>query len=257
MKIVTWNVNSIRTRLEQTIEWLRAEKPDVVLLQELKVMNEIFPNEPFEDIGYNVAIHGQKSYNGVGILSLKPIDDVVKGLPTFDHDPQARYIEAVIGTVRVASVYVPNGSEVGSDKFAYKLDFLKALQQHLVHLKSFEEICVIGGDFNVAPTDLDVYNPDLWKNKILCSPPERAHFQSLLNTGYEDAIRMLHPEEVMYTWWDYRTRSWERGGGLRIDHLLVSPKGTPCLHAAGVDKYMRANLRASDHAPVWCEIKED
>lgn len=256
MKIVTWNVNSVRMRLNSLLDWLKNEKPDVVLLQETKVIDELFPLEPIEDLGYNIAIYGQKAYNGVAILSLSPMEDITKGLPNFS-DPSARYIEAVINNVRVASIYVPNGKEVGCDSYYYKLDFLKALKKHLTYLKSFEEKFILGGDFNIAPQDMDVYDPVLWKNKILCSPQEREHFYSLVHEGYEDALRLLYPHDAMYTWWNYRARGWERNGGLRIDHFLISPGTIPVLKSAGVHDYMRAKEKASDHAPVWCELKKD
>lgn len=199
MKIATWNINSIRARMESLLRWLQETAPDVVLLQETKCLEEQFPYEPIEDLGYNIAVFGQKSYNGVAILSKKPIEDVTKGLPGLE-STEARYIEAVIGTVRVASIYVPNGQDIGTEKFAQKLAFFKALQSHMATLLSYGEQCVMGGDYNVAPTDADVYDPEKFQNRLLASPEERAGFQSLLNAGMVDALRARLPEvEARYT----------------------------------------------------------
>jgi exodeoxyribonuclease-3 len=202
MKIVTWNVNSIRARLENIEQWLRENQPDVLLLQEIKCEDKDFPRGPIEDLGYNIALAGQKTYNGVAILAKSPIEDVVRGLPTFPEDENARYIEAVVGTVRVASVYVPNGMAVGSEKYEYKLNFLDNLRDHLASILLFEEACVIGGDYNIGPEDRDVSQPELWKGEILCSPKERQQFQSLLHLGYYDALRLHHEGQGPSTWWD-------------------------------------------------------
>ncbi len=255
MKIVTWNVNSIRMRLPIVSQWLTDNQPDVVLLQELKCMNEAFPRQEIEDLGYNVATHGQKTFNGVAILSKKPLEDVVCGLPTFSDDEQARYIEAVTGSIRVASVYVPNGQEVGSDKYAYKLDFMGKLRQHMEQLLEFEEICVVGGDYNIAPMDMDVHHPEAWRDKILCSNQERSAFRSLLNLGYQDAIRIFHQGIGPFSWWDYRSQGYANNEGLRIDHLLLSPMASDCVTDCNVDPLPRGLDKPSDHAPVWCQLK--
>ncbi len=255
MKIVTWNVNSIRMRLPIVSQWLTDNQPDVVLLQELKCMNEAFPRQEIEDLGYNVATHGQKTFNGVAILSKKPLEDVVCGLPTFSDDEQARYIEAVTGSIRVASVYVPNGQEVGSDKYAYKLDFMGKLRQHMEQLLEFEEICVVGGDYNIAPTEMDVHHPEAWRDKILCSNQERSAFRSLLNLGYQDAIRIFHQGIGPFSWWDYRSQGYANNEGLRIDHLLLSPMASDCVTDCNVDPLPRGLDKPSDHAPVWCQLK--
>ncbi|RZI45398.1 exodeoxyribonuclease III [Candidatus Finniella inopinata] len=254
MKIVTWNVNSIRVRLPNVTRWLNNHQPDVVLLQELKCLNEAFPRQELEDLGYNVAVHGQKTYNGVAILSKSPIEDITYGLPNFSEDLQARYIEAVVGKVRVASVYIPNGQEVGSPAYVYKMAFLGKLHSHLQHLLTYDEACVIGGDYNIAPTDQDVYDAGVWADKVLCSKPERKAFQALCHLGYQDAVRLRHPGVGPFTWWDYRAGAFLANKGLRIDHLLLSPLATDRLQDCGVDAAPRADEKASDHAPVWCTL---
>ena len=257
MKIATWNVNSVRMRLPLLLEWLKEQQPDVVLLQETKCMNDVFPRQEIEDLGYNIAVYGQKTFNGVAILAKSPIEDVTTGVPNIidEEGSQTRYIEAVVGKVRVVSVYVPNGQEVGCDKFLYKMEFLKQLHSHLESLLNYEEICVIGGDFNIAPTDRDVAKPENWVGDVLCSPEERQWYRAFLNLGYQDAIRLHHHDEKgPYTWWDYRSGAFEKGGGLRIDHLLLSPQATDIAVSSGVDRELRAKEKASDHAPVWCTL---
>lgn len=255
MKIVTWNVNSIRARLEVILEWLAQSRPEVVLLQEIKCEESAFPKGPIEDLGYNIAIAGQKTFNGVAILAKSPIDDVVCGLPTFAEDENSRYIEAVVGTMRVASVYVPNGMAVGSEKYLYKLQFLERLRQHLESILFYEEAIIIGGDYNIAPEREDVSQPELWEGEILCSPKERQQFQSLLHLGYYDALRLHHTGPGPFTWWDYRSGSWENDNGLRIDHLLLSPLAADRVQTSGVDRGPRGKEKASDHAPVWCVLE--
>lgn len=255
MKIVTWNLNSIRARLDNVLEWLQETQPDIVLLQEIKCEEGAFPRSPIEDLGYNIAISGQKTYNGVAILAKSPIEDVVLALPTYPEDENSRYIEAVVGTTRVASVYVPNGMAVGTDKYQYKLMFLDRLRQHLASILLFEEATVIGGDYNIAPEKRDVAQPEHWEGEILCSPKERQHFQSLLHLGYYDALRIHHEGPGPFTWWDYRSGAWQNDNGLRIDHLLLSPLAVDRVQASGVDRAPRAKEKASDHAPVWCVLK--
>lgn len=254
MKIVTWNVNSIRARLENITGWLRDNQPDVVLLQETKCQNHDFPQEAIEDCGYNIAIHGQKSYNGVAILSKHPIEDIIRGIPAFEEDEQARYIEAVTNGTRVASVYVPNGSDIGTEKYHYKLKFLERLRQHLKQTLLFEEAFVIGGDYNIAPTDEDVNDPKGWHEQILCSTAERKSLRAILNLGYSDAMRVHHTGKGPYTWWDYRSGAWQKDDGLRIDLLLLSPQAVDLLSGSGVDREPRGLEKASDHAPTWCTL---
>jgi exodeoxyribonuclease-3 len=255
MKIVTWNVNSIRARLENVTDWLKENQPDVVLLQEIKCEESSFPKSPIEDLGYNIAIAGQKTYNGVAILAKSPIEDVTCGLPTYSEDENCRYIEAVVGTTRVASVYVPNGMAVGSEKYHYKLTFLENLRRHLEAILLYEEAIVIGGDYNIAPHKEDVSQSELWEGEILCSPKERQQFQSLLHLGYYDALRLHHTGPGPYTWWDYRSGAWENNNGLRIDHFLLSPLAADRSQASGVDRDPRGKEKASDHAPVWCILE--
>jgi exodeoxyribonuclease-3 len=254
ISFVTWNINSIRVRLPFLLSWLKETNPDVVLLQETKVTDDQFPREEIENLQYNIVTYGQKTYNGVAILSKLPIEDVTRGLPGFE-DEQARYIEAVVGGTRVASVYVPNGTAVGSDKYAYKLDFLKHLYRHTQHLLTYEEKVLLGGDFNIAPQAEDIYDPQEWHEQILCSTPEREGFRALLYLGLTDALRILHPEDAnLYTWWDYRGGAWQKNEGLRIDHFLLSPQAADCLRSASVDKTVRGLEKASDHAPVCCQL---
>lgn len=262
MKIASWNVNSIKARLPLFIEWATDTTPDIILLQETKSQNETFPIEVIEDLGYNLALHGQKTFNGVAILSKFPLEDIQYNLPTFTDDPQARYIEAFTGGVRVASVYAPNGSEVGSEKYNYKLSFYHHLQEHLARLLSFNEKLIVGGDYNVAPTDADVYEPEKWIGDVLVSEPERASFQKILDIGLYDAVRVLYPEDAAnnqdwYTWWDYRSGAWHRNWGLRIDHLLLSQLAKESLQSVGIDKILRGKERPSDHAPIWCKIEDN
>lgn len=253
-KIATWNVNSIRTRLPHLLSWLKESAPDVVLLQETKVTDDQFPRDEIETLNYNIALYGQKTYNGVAILSKFPLEDITTGIPAFE-DEQARYIEAVTGGMRVASVYVPNGTEVGSDKFAYKLDFLKRLYTHVQTLLTYDEALILGGDYNITPSDEDVYDPMEWHEKILCSTEERNALRSIIYLGLTDALKAIHPDKKeLYTWWDYRAGAFQNNFGLRIDHLLLSPQAADCLKRCEVDKAMRTLEKASDHAPVICEI---
>lgn len=254
MKIATWNVNSIRARLLILTGWLQSNQPDIILLQETKCLNDVFPRQEIEDLGYNIAMYGQKTYNGVAILSKSPIEDICYGLPTFNDDLQARYIEAVVGKIRVASVYVPNGQEVGSPAYTYKLNFLQNLHIHLQKLLEYDEICLIGGDYNIAPTDKDVHDPKKWSGKILCSDLERKAFHGLCHLGYQDALRLYHDEVGPFTWWDYRAQAFPLNQGLRIDHLLLSPAAVDYIQECQVDTHPRSLEKTSDHAPVWCRL---
>lgn len=257
MLIATWNVNSIQARLEQVHAWLKEVQPDVLLLQELKCMTEAFPREAFDDLNYNMAVHGQKTYNGVAILSKTPIEDVVTTFAGQEEDLQARYIEGFTGNLRLASVYVPNGQEVGSDKFEYKMGFLKNLKNHLQDIFYQETPFAIGGDFNVAPFDGDAYDSKFFKNNhILCSIQERKALREILNIGYGDALRMIHPKlENLFSWWDYRAASFQNDHGFRIDHILLSGHAMDRLEDAFVDKSPRSNERPSDHTPVCIKLR--
>ena len=253
-KLATWNVNSIRARLPRVIEWLDEAGPDIVLLQEIKTVAETFPTGEIEDRGYNVAICGQKTYNGVALLSKSPIEDVVLGLPGDPGDEQARYIEAFTGGVRVGSVYLPNGNPAPSAKFDYKLAWMERLYDHIKGLMAFDEAFVIGGDFNVCPTDDDVYDPPGWADDALCRPETRKRFRALMHLGLTDAIRVRRPGAGVYTYWDYTGGAWQKDFGLRIDHLLLSPHAADRLADAGIDSKTRGREEPSDHVPVWCEL---
>lgn len=254
--IATWNVNSVRTRLPHLLDFLHTEKPDVVLLQELKCLDDAFPAMEIEELGYNLATHGEKSYNGVAILSKFPISDVLRGLEGEPEDTQSRYIEAVLSlpksAIRVASVYVPNGNEVTSDKFAYKLRFLERLKNQLKNLLSYEEILIVGGDYNIAPTDADVHNPKAWEGSVLTHDEVRKAWRRIANLGMYDAALLIGNRE--YTWWDYRANAFNADDGLRIDHQLLSPQAADKIVSYQVVKRLRALEKPSDHAPVLAEF---
>ena len=257
MKIATWNVNSIKARLEGVLDWLADARPDVALLQEIKTVAEGFPELEIGDLGYNVAVRGQKTYNGVAILAKRPIEDVVERLPGGDDDSEARYIEAVVDGVRVASIYVPQGTELGSRRFAYKLAFFERLHDHARALLAHEEAFVLGGDYNVAPAPEDVYDADALDGTLCYHPDERAGWRKIVYLGLTDAFRALNDEPGSYSWWDYRGRGWERDHGMRLDHLLLSPQAADRLAASGIDRTPRGRPKASDHTPVWCELREE
>lgn len=255
MKIASWNVNSVLARQLHLLTWLRTASPDVVLLQEIKVTEDRFPSDAVGDLGYNVAVHGQRTYNGVAILSKRPIDVLTTTLPGNDEDVQARYLEAVTDGIRVASIYAPNGNPVDSDKFAYKRRWLGCLYERVRVLLASEDAFVLGGDYNVAPDDDDVYDPAAWRNDALCRPEARAAFRRIIHLGLTDALRDPSPDRPhRYTWWDYRGGAWPADRGLRIDHLLLSPAAADRLVEADVDRSPRGWEKASDHAPVWCLI---
>ena len=256
MKIATWNVNSIKARLPRVVDWLEAARPDVALLQELKVVDDAFPRPEIEDLGYNIASHGQKTYNGVAILARQPIEDVRTGLPGDDADEQARYIEATVGTVRVGSIYLPNGNPTESEKFPYKLAWMDRLIEHAKSLLALEEAVVLGGDYNVIPADLDCFDPIGFAEDALCRPESRARFRSLLHLGWTEAYRALHPKETAYSYWDYQRGAWQKDHGVRIDHLLLSAEAADRLLACEIDRGPRAKERPSDHTPVWCELSD-
>ncbi len=249
MKIASWNVNSLKVRLPQVLEWLASTQPDVLALQETKTVDENFPREEIEAAGYQVVFSGQKTYNGVAILSKSHAEDVVTDLPGLE-DPQRRVLFATVGDVRVMDVYVPNGSEVGSDKYAYKLNWLEHLQQALeAELKTHEKVVLLG-DFNIAPDDRDVHDPEAWNEKILCSTPEREALQQLLGAGLCDSFRKFEQEDASFSWWDYRAAGFRRNLGLRIDLILASEALCRRCTASEIDKVPRGWERPSDHAPV-------
>ena len=251
MRIATWNVNSVRARLERLLPWLEEKQPEVVCLQETKCVDEAFPREEIEGLGYNIAHHGQKTYNGVAILARKPIEDVQRGFGVERFDGEARVISATVGDMLILNAYVVNGQEVGHERYHYKLEWLGALRDFIrEHMPMSEKVCVCG-DFNVTFDDLDVYNPERWKERILCSGPERKALFDLIELGLKDGLRAFHPKGHVYTWWDYRRRGFENGDrGLRIDHHLLSPPALEACTGVEVDREARAGKKPSDHAPV-------
>ena len=258
MKIATFNINGIKARIEALPRWLEAARPDVVALQEIKSQDQAFPRELFEDMGYHVETHGQKSFNGVALLSRLPLEDVVRGLPGDDGDDQARWIEAtVIGTraVRLCGLYLPNGNFAPGPKYDYKLAWMARMEARVRELLLTEEAVVFLGDFNVIPQPEDAAKPEAWVEDALFLPASRAAFRRLLNLGLTEAIRTRAPQaKGLYTFWDYQANSWERGNGIRIDHLLMSPQAADILRDCGIDKDVRAGDKPSDHVPVWAEL---
>ena len=255
MKICTWNVNSLNVRLPHVTDWLAQHQPDILVLQELKLEHDKFPAAALNMMGWQCAWSGQKTYNGVAIISRHAIEDVHTGLPALPDDPQQRVIAATVNGVRVVNVYCVNGESLDSEKFAYKRQWFAALTDFIRQQMQQYPKLVLLGDFNIAPADDDVYDPEKWRGKILCSAEERAWFQTLLDLGLTDSLRRLHPDEPLYTWRDYRMNMFRRKLGLRIDHILASQALLPRLTAADVDTAPRALERPSDHAPVWAEFE--
>jgi exodeoxyribonuclease III len=249
MRIATWNVNSLRARQGHVIDWLKANPVDAIGLQEIKMQGDQFPLADFEALGYRAAVNGQKTYNGVAILSRHPLEAVAHDIHDFD-DPQKRVIAATVGDVRLVNVYVPNGKAVGTDKYAYKLKWLERLRDYLLTELIHHPKLALMGDFNVAPTDADVHDPVMWSGRILCSELERSGFQGLLALGLIDAFCLFPRPEQCYTWWDYRTFAFRRGMGLRIDHILLSPALAEACRSCEIDVTPRQLERPSDHAPV-------
>ena len=252
MKLASWNVNSLKVRLPQLLEWLAEKQPDAVCLQETKLEDPNFPQAEIEAAGYKAVFSGQKTYNGVALLSRGDPGDVVCGNPHFP-DPQKRLIAATVQGVRVISAYVPNGQEVGSDKYAYKLDWLAALERWLAEELAQYPQLALAGDFNIAPEDRDVHNPASWAGQILCSDAEREAFRRLLALGLKDSFRLFEQPEKSFSWWDYRMLGFQKNQGLRIDHVLLSDALAARCSAAGIDREMRKRERPSDHAPVWAQ----
>ncbi len=254
MKIATWNVNSAKARLPNILAWLDEAKPDVVCLQEIKCQDADFPALEMKGRGYHIETLGQRSYNGVALLSRAPMQEVMRGLPGDASDTQARYLEATIADVRVASIYLPNGNPVGTDKYDYKLGWMRRLAGRVRVLLDSEQPCVLAGDYNVAPTDDDVYDPLACAKDAVVQPSARAEFRVLLNLGLVDAYRVFHPEPHKYTYWDHYGRKWMTDEGLRIDHLLLSPQAADRLAASDIDRAPRGRDNPSDHTPIWCEL---
>jgi exodeoxyribonuclease-3 len=257
MRIATWNINGVRARIDTLLAWLGAARPDVVCLQEIKTVDEGFPAAPIEALGYGVAVHGQKGFNGVALLSLRPLADVTRGLAGDPDDLQARFIEAVVpgdhGPVRVGGLYLPNGNPIGGDKFAYKLAWMDRLERHARARLALEEPFVLAGDYNVIPTVHDAKTPSAWVGDALFQPESRAAFRRLEAIGLTDAIRAV-TDEPAFTFWDYQAGCWPRDEGIRIDHLLLSPAAADRLTAAGIDRHVRGWDKPSDHVPVWVDL---
>ncbi len=257
-RIASFNVNSIKARMPNLLAWLDGFRPEVALLQEIKSTADSFPHMELEAAGYNVAISGQKSYNGVAILSTAPIEVERTCLPGDDGDSQARYIEGIVqtdaGVLRVASIYLPNGNPVDTDKFAYKLAWMERLLDHARALLAFEEPVVLGGDYNVIPQDEDCHDPAAWRGDALFRPESRALFRRLLALGYTEAFRTLNPQSRDFTFWDYQGGAWQNDRGIRIDHLLLSPQAADLLRDCRIDPKPRGRPKASDHTPIWCEL---
>jgi exodeoxyribonuclease-3 len=258
MKIATWNINGVKARLDSALTYLREAKPDVIGFQEIKSVDEGFPSEAFEDLGYKVATHGQKGFNGVAILSRLPMEDVTRGLPGGDGDEQSRYIEATIIdgalAVRFASLYLPNGNPIGTEKFAYKLAWMERLQKHARALLKTEMPVVLAGDYNVIPEPVDAKRPAAWTGDALYQPESRAALRRIEALGLTDGLRACHPGPGVYTFWDYQAGAWQKDDGIRIDHILLSPQAADRLQSAGVDRFTRGWEKPSDHAPVWVEL---
>ena len=256
MKLATFNINGIRARMPRLLEWLEREQPDVACLQELKCADEALPVADIEAAGYGAVWHGQKGFNGVAIMARGSAPALRRvGLPGDPDDSHSRYIEAEVGGLIVASIYLPNGNPIGTDKFDYKLKWIERLRAHAAELLAEEQPVVLAGDFNVVPEDRDVFSMRAAANDALVQPETRAAWRQLIYQGWIDALRAFHPDEdKLWTFWDYTAGAWPRDAGFRIDHLLCSPSATDRLKAAGVDRWVRGEEKASDHAPTWVEF---
>ncbi len=258
MLIATWNVNSIKQRLDNLLAWLQERAPDIVCLQETKCLDEAFPREPIEALGYNVAVHGQKTFNGVALLSKLPFDEVSPGLVGDDTDVQSRFLEALVstknGVLRVVSLYLPNGNPPDTDKYSYKLKWMDRLLAFSQERLQAQEPLILAGDYNVIPTERDCRNPAVWVKDALFLPQTRERFRALTNLGFADAIRASTDEAGLYSFWDYQAGAWQKNDGIRIDHILMSPQAADRLTGAGIDKHVRAWEKPSDHVPVWVDL---
>jgi len=256
MRIASWNVNSVRARLVNITGWLEATRPDVLLMQEIKCETDAFPRLEFEAMGYQCHVAGQKSYNGVALLSLHPATDVMVGLLDNNADAQVRYIEATVQGLRIASLYLPNGNPMGTEKYDYKLAWMGQLKQHVQKLLKTERPFMLGGDFNVIPDPADVYDPKGWEQDALFHPRTHAAYREITNLGLTEAYRALHPDtKEAYTFWDYQAGAWPRNLGLRIDHFLLSPEAADRLVSCEIDTAPRGQDKASDHTPIIITLK--
>ena len=258
MKIASFNINGIKARLPALLDWLGEAQPDVALLQEIKSADAVFPSEDLESLGYNVATHGQKGFNGVAILSKRPLEDIVRGLPGDPDDNQARWIEATVtsdrGAVRLCGLYLPNGNPAPGPKFEYKLRWMRRMQARAKKLLASEDVALMAGDYNVIPEARDAARPDAWRDDALFLPETRAAWRQIVNLGFTEAIRETMQGDEVYTFWDYQGGAWDRNDGIRIDHFLLTPQAADRLVGAGIDSGVRGRKKPSDHVPVWIEL---
>jgi exodeoxyribonuclease-3 len=259
MKIASFNINGITARLPNLLDWLRESAPDVVLLQETKKQDHDFPREEIEALGYNIALHGQKSFNGVAILSRRPIEDVVRGLPGDEGDEQARWIEGTVtgerGTVRLCCLYLPNGNPAPGPKYDFKLAWMERLKARAEALLAAEEPALMAGDWNIIPQEDDAHEPEMWRDDALFLPPSRASYRRILNLGFTEAFRAVDQAPLNYTFWDFQAGAWAKNNGIRIDHFLLTPQAADRLRDCRIDRYMRGRERPSDHVPIWVDLE--
>ena len=257
MKIASFNINGVKARLPALLDWLAEAKPDVVMLQEIKSIDENFPRAPIEDLGYIVETHGQKSFNGVAILSKFPLEDIARGLPGDEEDEQARWIEATVCgdvTVRVCGLYLPNGNPAPGPKYDYKLAWMERLHARARDLLAAEEPALMAGDYNIIPQDDDVARPDDWRDDALFRPESRTAYQRILNLGFTEAFRARNAAPMNYTFWDYQAGAWQKNDGIRIDHFLLTPQAADLLSDCQIDRDTRGREKPSDHVPIWVEL---
>ena len=254
LKLASWNVNSLTVRLEQVLQWFLSEEVDVLALQETKLVDDKFPWTVFQEAGLHVIFSGQKTYNGVAIISRHPIEEVLTEIPNWD-DPQRRFLAVTILGIRLINLYVTNGAAVGTDKYDYKLQWLDQVTAFIKEQRKIYPLLAVVGDFNIAPEDKDVHSPDEWKDSVLVSPPERRAFTELLALGLTDSFRHFYKEASLFSWWDYRAAAFRRNRGLRIDHILLSDALMACCVDSGIDVAPRRHERPSDHAPVWVQLR--
>lgn len=256
MKIATFNINGVRARLPALLDWLAEARPDVVALQEIKITDEAFPRAEVEDAGYSVETHGQKGFNGVALLSRLPLADVSRGLPGDEADEQARWIEATVGGLRLCGLYLPNGNPAPGPKYDYKLAWMERMEARAAEILAAEEPAALMGDFNVIPRPEDCFDPAAWTNDALYLPRTREAYRRVVNLGFTDAVRAVHPGPKVYTFWDYQAGAWPRNKGIRIDHILLTPQTADRLTACGIDAEVRGREKPSDHVPVWAELED-
>jgi exodeoxyribonuclease-3 len=258
MRVATWNVNSIKQRMDNLRAWLAERAPDLVCLQETKCVDAAFPREDFEALGYNVAAHGQKTFNGVAILSKLPFDEVTPQLPGDPEDDHARFIEAVVssrsGVVRIASIYLPNGNPPNGEKYAYKIRWMERLIHYARERLALQEPLILAGDYNIIPAAADARNPAAWTGDALFLPQSRARFRALCHLGLTDAVRASSDADGLYTFWDYQAGAWQKNDGIRIDHILLSPQAADCLVSSQIDRHVRSWEKPSDHVPVVIDL---